>query len=74
MFTHVLPGGKKIRVKSCTQIVDCIWGHIRSRLKNSARRVGNIAFVRKIRAAQWTYWHKGVNLWMATGRMLQDLL
>ena len=38
------PVGKKLRVKSGTKIIDRIWGHIRSYLKNFARRVGNIAF------------------------------
>ena len=37
------------------------------------RKVGSIALARKIRAAQWTYWHRSQNLWVATGRMLEDL-
>lgn len=73
LFTHTLPNGKKIRVKAGTQIIDRFWGHVRAYLKHAARLVGSCALKRKIRAAQWTYWHKGENLWSATANMLKDL-
>ena len=72
-FTHVLPNGKKIRVKAGTQVIDQFWGHVRAYLKHSPRQVGSCKLRRKIRAAQWTYWHKGNNFWSATGKMVQDL-
>ena len=64
---------RKIRVKAGTQIIDRFWGHVRAYLKHAARLVGSCALKRKIRAAQWTYWHKGENLWSATANMLKDL-
>ena len=70
---HTLPSGKTIHVKAGTQIIDRVWGHVRAYLKHSPRRVGSMAVKRKVRAAQWTYWHKGENLWKATGQMLKDL-
>ena len=73
IFKHTLPSGKTIRVKAGTQIIDRVWGHVRAYLKHPPRRVGSMAVKRKVRAAQWTYWHKGENLWRATGQMLQDL-
>ena len=33
----------------------------------------SVAMARKIRAARWTYWHKGQNAWNATINMLKDL-
>ena len=72
-YTHVLPNGKKIRVKAGTQVIDRFWGHVRAYLKHSPRQVGSCKLRRKIHAAQWTYWHKGNNFWSATGKMVQDL-
>ena len=46
----------------------------RSELKNVTRKPGTAMLARKIRSAQWTYWHKNCNLWQAIGEMLQDLL
>ena len=70
---HTLPNGKEIRAKAGTQVIDRFRGHVRAYLKHAARRVGSCTLRRKIRAAQWTYWHRGENLWRATARMLQDL-
>lgn len=64
LCTHPLPNGKEIRVKAGTQVIDRFWGHVRAYLKHAARRVGSCTLRRKIRsAAQWTYWHRGENLW-----------
>ena len=73
VFKHKLPSGKTIQVKSGTQIIDRFWGHLRAYLKHAPRKVGSISLLRKVRAAQWTYWHRGTNLWTATGRMLAKL-
>ena len=68
------PGGKNLKVKSGTQTIDRFWRHLREELKGVNRKPGNQPMTRKIRSAQWTYWHKGTNLWEATGRMIQTLL
>lgn len=70
---HKLPDGKVLKVKAGTQIVDRFWGHLRSYLKHTPRKVGSALLARKVRAAQWTYWHKGQDLWAATGTMLEEL-
>ena len=51
--THTLPEGKKLTVKAGTRF----WGHVRAYLKHTPRKVGSSSLARKIRAAQWTYWH-----------------
>lgn len=55
--THTLPEGEKLTVKAGTQIIDRFWGHVRAYLKHTPRKVGSSSLARKIRAAQWTYWH-----------------
>ena len=71
--SHKLPDGKVLKVKAGTQIVDRFWGHLRAHLKYIPRKVGSAMLARKVRAAQWTYWHKDQNLWAATGTMLEEL-
>lgn len=71
--TWALPNGKEILVKAGTQVIDRFWGHVRAYSKHAARRVGSCTLRRKIRVAQWTYWHRVENLWRATAKMLQDL-
>lgn len=74
VYTLKLPGGKNLKVKSGTQTIDRFWRHLREEFKGVNRKPGNQPMTRKIRSAQWTYWHKGTNLWEATGRMIQTLL
>ena len=66
----MLPTGQKIKVKSGTQIIDRFWRHLRSHLQYTARAPGNPIMTRKTRAAQWSYWPRGENLWNSTGRTL----
>ena len=68
-----LPDGKKLKVKSGTQIIDRCWQHLRSHLKYAPRFPGNDVMIRKIRSAQWVYWQKGKSLWTATGAMMSFL-
>ena len=74
VYTLKLPDGKNLKVKSGTQTIDRFWRHLREELKGVNRKPGNQPMTRKIRSAQWTYWHKGTNLWEATGKMIQTLL
>ena len=60
-------------VKAGTQIIDRFWGHLCACLKFAARKVGSASLARRVRAAQWTYWHRTQNLWAATGRMFEEL-
>lgn len=73
VWTHQLPNGKALKVKAGTQIIDRFWGNLRAYLKYAPRKVGSITLARKVRAAQWTYWHRIQNMWSATGHMLKEL-
>jgi len=72
--THTLPDGQKLRVKAGTQIIDRFWRHLRSHLEGNTAGVGSATLRRRVRSAQWTYWHKGDDLWAKTGELLQSLM
>ena len=72
-WTHTLPGGKKLHVRAGTQIIDRFWGHLRTYLKHAPRKVGSATLMRKIRAAQWTYWYSKKNAWTSTATMVREL-
>ena len=65
--------GAHLKVKSGTQVIDRFWGELRRHLRHVTRLPGNNAMTRKIRSAQWLFWHKNDGLWQATGRMLREL-
>ena len=73
VYTHKLPCGKTVKVKSGTQIIDRFWGILRQGLKFVSRKPGSCLLERKVRSIQWIYCHKGANIWKATGEMLQFL-
>jgi len=66
LCTHTLPNGNEKQARrSLTDF---------GAMSVLTRRVGSCTLRRKIRgAAQWTYWHRGENLWRATAKVLQDL-
>ena len=68
-----LPDGKKVRVKSGAQIIDRFWNTLRSHLKHTNRIPGSQVLLRKLRSAQFEYWHRCANMWEVTGQMLQAL-
>ena len=70
---HTVPDNKKIWVKTGTQIIDLFWQHLQAALKNRTKVVGSSTLEHRIRSAQFTYWHKGADLWLKTGEMLQVL-
>lgn len=72
--THTLPDGQKLRVKAGTQIIDRFWRHLRSHLEGHTAGVGSATLRRRVRSAQWTYWHKGDDLWAKTGELFQSLM
>jgi hypothetical protein len=75
LVTHRLPGVRKaVKVKAGTQIIDRFWEHLRAHLKYCARTPGSAALKNKVRSAQFTYWHKGEDMWVKTGEMIQTLL
>jgi hypothetical protein len=46
-----------------TQTIDRFWRNVRASLRGRSYEVGSVAFERRVRAAQWDYWHKGCSMW-----------
>ena len=69
---HVL-NDTTVWCKAGTQIIDSIWAFIKRHLKGNTDAVGSKSLRRKVRSAQWCYWHRGEDLWMKTGDMLRTL-
>ena len=69
IVTHKVPGVKKpIKCKAGTQIIDRAWKFLKDRLPlNQNCKVGSAALRTKLRSAQYEYWHKNDDLWLATG-------
>ena len=64
---HTLPSGRKLRVKSGTQVIDRAWGFLKKLVGPVCTSPGSPALVRKIRAAQFAHWSRGQSLWARTG-------
>lgn len=73
VFKHKVAGGRTITCKGGTQIIDRFWRSLRSFLLCRKGKVGSQELRRRIRSAQWAYWHAGKDQWLETGRMLQRL-
>ena len=70
--SHKLPGGKSLKAKCGTQQIDRCWKFIKERLaKGTNTRAGSQTLQRKIRAAQYEYWHRGEDMWACTGELLR---
>ena len=72
-FTHKTCQGKTVKCKGSTQIIDRFWQHLRRFMKYRSYGVGSVQMITRIRAAQWSYWHKDENLWLQTDAMLTRL-
>jgi len=71
---HKLPGGRSLKVKAGTQIIDRAWRHVRSFLTGRSGKVSSVQLRRRIRSAQWEYWNRGEDMWLKAGEMIQYLL
>ena len=72
---HKLPGGKgkTLNVKSGTQIIDRCWRFLKERVRvNQHTKCGSALLRAKLRSAQYEYWHRTDDLWVATGHLCQD--
>ena len=75
MKTHQLPGGKSIKVKCGTQHIDRCWRFIKERVSKGTHTPASFASLRrKIRSAQYEYWHRGADMWMHTGEILSTYM
>ena len=62
---------RRIWVKAGTQIIDRVWGELRKHL-GTRKPVNTKMLTNKIRSFQWLHWHRGEDLWLATGEMLEE--
>ena len=69
-----LPEGGHLLTKAGTQIIDRCWQHIRGGVRHISPHMGEGLFASRVRSAQWTYWHRGDDLWTETGLMLKRLM
>ena len=69
---HTLPSGEKLAVKAGTQVIDRFWRHLRAFLVGRSSKVGSVSLERRIRAAQWAFWHRDQDLWLALGTALRE--
>ena len=60
--------GKKMKTKGGTQISDRAWRYLKDRIKlNQKCTVGSSLLRAKIRSAQYEYWHRNADMWLASG-------
>ena len=71
LVSHKVPGKKTpVRCKAGTQVIDRAWRFLKDRLQiNQASRVGSAALRAKLRSAQYEYWHRNRDMWVATGSL-----
>lgn len=72
VFVHKLPDGPRLTVRGGTQVIDRAWRHVRSFLEGSSGQVGSRSLRRRVRFAQWCYWHRDKDLWLEMGRTLRE--
>ena len=73
MKTHDLPDGRRITVKTGTQVIDRAWRFIKDRLKHCNAGPGSLLLQTKVRATQWRYWNRGSDLWLRMADALERL-
>lgn len=75
VYKHELPNGEILTCVGGTQTIDRFWRNVRANMRGRSPGVGTIAFERRVRAAQWDYWHKGEPMWdvfAATVKLLRS--
>ena len=66
--------GKVVTRRAGTQTIDRAWGFLKARIhKNQHTRPGGTHSVMEVRSAQWHYWIRGRDPWVALGTMLKDM-
>lgn len=71
LVSHKVPGQKaRVRCKAGTQAIDRAWRFLKDRLHiNQSSRVGSAALKVKLRSAQYEYWFRNHDMWVATGSL-----
>ena len=73
LFVHKLPDGRVLCTKGGTQIIDRFWQFLRAHIGTRSDKVDSSSMTARVRSAQWLYWNRGEDHWLATGRMIQSL-
>ena len=71
LFSHKIDG-RFLYTKGGVQLIDRCWGHVRSHI--GRRAIGSCStkkFSDRVRAAQWTYWNMGEDLFLKTGELIR---
>ena len=71
LVKHKNPITKKMMTtKSGTQVVDRAWKYLKERLTiNQNAKVGSSLLRAKLRSAQYQYWYRNQNMWVASGTL-----
>lgn len=69
---HRVVHKKKMCVKAGAQVIDRCWRFLKERLSLSQHTKSGSTMLRaKLRSAQYQYWFKNIDMWMATGSLSQ---
>ena len=74
---HKLPGtkNKTITVKSGTQVIDRCWRFLKERVRvNQHTKAGSSLLRAKLRSAQYEYWNRSKDLWLACGELCSHVM
>ena len=75
IFKHKLPDGTVIKTKGGTQLIDRAWRFIKDPLRlNQHGKASSKQLIAQIRSAQYEYWHRNEDLWICTGKLLEDYM
>ena len=74
LVKHALPKSKNIlSVKSGTQVIDRCWKFLKGRIQiNQYSKAGSRLPRAKLRAAQYEYWYRSMDLWVKCGELCAD--
>ena len=69
--THKVPGTKTaLKVKAGTQVIERAWRYLKDRIVlNQSCTAGSKRLRSKLRSAQYLYWYRQKDLWVATGEL-----
>ena len=69
--THKVPGTKTaLKVKAGTQVIERAWRYLKDRVVlNQNCTTGSKRLRSKLRSAQYLYWYRQKDLWVATGEL-----
>ena len=77
IIKHKLPGtkNKTITVKSGTQVIDRCWRFLKERVRvNQHTKAGSSLLRAKLRSAQYEYWNRSKDLWLACGELCSHVM